>query len=274
MNYLIGDVQGCCDALERLLQRVDFSPSRDHLYLLGDLVNRGPASLATLRRLQSLQGAATCLLGNHDLHLIAVAHGVRPPGRSDTLQDLLHAPDREALLAWLRQQRLAVFEQGWLMVHAGVVPQWDLAQTLSAAAEIEAVLRSPELPDFLRVMYGDQPDRWHDDLPREERLRFSINCLTRLRFCTADGRMDFKTKDGAGEAPAGYLPWFEVPGRRTQGTPIAFGHWSTLGLLDRPDLLGLDTGCVWGGRLSAARIAGTEREIIQVDCEQAQRPGP
>jgi len=274
MNYLIGDVQGCCDALERLLQRVDFSPSRDRLYLLGDLVNRGPASLATLRRLQSLQGAATCLLGNHDLHLIAVAHGVRPPGRSDTLQDLLHAPDREALLAWLRQQRLAVFEQGWLMVHAGVVPQWDLAQTLAAAAEIEAVLRSSELPDFLRVMYGDQPDRWRDDLPREERLRFSINCLTRLRFCTADGRMDFKTKDGAGEAPAGYLPWFEVPGRRTQGTPIAFGHWSTLGLLDRPDLLGLDTGCVWGGRLSAARIADTEREIIQVDCEQAQRPGP
>ncbi|TXG98318.1 MAG: symmetrical bis(5'-nucleosyl)-tetraphosphatase [Nevskiaceae bacterium] len=273
MNYLIGDVQGCCDALERLLQRVDFSPSRDHLYLLGDLVNRGPASLATLRRLQALQGAATCLLGNHDLHLIAVAHGVRPPGRSDTLQDLLHAPDCEALLAWLRQQRLAVFEQGWLMVHAGVVPPWDLAQTLAAAAEIEAVLRSPELPDFLRVMYGDQPDRWRDDMPREERLRFSINCLTRLRFCTADGRMDFKTKDGAGEAPAGYLPWFEVPGRRTQGTPIAFGHWSTLGLLDRPDLLGLDTGCVWGGRLSAARIHGSEREIIQVDCEQAQRPG-
>jgi bis(5'-nucleosyl)-tetraphosphatase (symmetrical) len=273
MNYLIGDLQGCCDALERLLQRLDFSPSRDRLWLLGDLVNRGPASLATLRRLQGLGSAATCLLGNHDLHLLAVAHGVRPAHRSDTLQPLLQAPDRDTLLDWLRQQRLAVFEAGWLMVHAGVVPQWSRDDTLAAAAEVEAVLRGPALPDFLRAMYGNEPARWSADLAGHDRLRFTVNVLTRLRFCAADGTMDFKTKDGAGAAPAGFLPWFDVPGRRTADTPVAFGHWSTLGLLNQPMLLGLDTGCIWGGQLTAARVDGTAREIIQVDCEQAQRPG-
>jgi bis(5'-nucleosyl)-tetraphosphatase (symmetrical) len=273
MNYLIGDLQGCCDALERLLQRLDFSPSRDRLWLLGDLVNRGPASLATLRRLQGMGSAATCLLGNHDLHLLAVAHGVRPAHRSDTLQPLLQAPDRDTLLDWLRQQRLAVFEAGWLMVHAGVVPQWSRDDTLAAAAEVEAVLRGPALPDFLRAMYGNEPARWSADLAGHDRLRFTVNVLTRLRFCAADGTMDFKTKDGAAAAPAGFLPWFDVPGRRTADTPVAFGHWSTLGLLNQPMLLGLDTGCIWGGQLTAARVDGTAREIIQVDCEQAQRPG-
>jgi bis(5'-nucleosyl)-tetraphosphatase (symmetrical) len=273
MNYLIGDLQGCCDALERLLQRLDFSPSRDRLWLLGDLVNRGPASLATLRRLQGMGSAATCLLGNHDLHLLAVAHGVRPAHRSDTLQPLLQAPDRDTLLDWLRQQRLAVFEAGWLMVHAGVVPQWSRDDTLAAAAEVEAVLRGPALPDFLRAMYGNEPARWSADLAGHDRLRFTVNVLTRLRFCAADGTMDFKTKDGAAAAPAGFLPWFDVPGRRTADTPVAFGHWSTLGLLNQPMLLGLDTGCIWGGQLTAARVDGTAREIIQVDCEQAQKPG-
>lgn len=274
MNYLIGDVQGCCNALERLLERVDFSPSRDRLWLLGDLVNRGPASLATLHRLQRLGAAATCLLGNHDLHLIAAAHGIRAPSASDTLDDIFAAPDRAALLDWLRHQRLAVYEQDWLMVHAGVIPQWDRDQTLAAAAEVEAVLRAPDYVDFLKVMYGNKPERWSDDLPRDARLRFTVNTLTRMRFCSADGTLDFKTKDGAGAAPAGFMPWFDVPGRRTEQTQVAFGHWSTLGLLNRPRLLGLDTGCVWGGRLTAARIEGSEREIIQVDCEQAQRPGP
>lgn len=273
MNYLIGDVQGCCDALDRLLRAVDFSPSRDRLWLLGDLVNRGPASLATLQRVRVLGSAATCLLGNHDLHLLAVAHGVRPPHRTDTLAPLLQAPDREALLDWLRHQRLAVFAAGWLMVHAGVVPQWSRDDTLAAAAEVEAVLRGPALGDFLHAMYGNEPVRWDPDLAGTARLRFTINALTRLRFCTAQGEMDFKTKDGAGAAPEGFMPWFDVPGRRSADTRIAFGHWSTLGLLDRPTLLGLDTGCVWGGRLTAARIDGAAREIIQVDCEQAQRPG-
>ncbi|MCE4537033.1 symmetrical bis(5'-nucleosyl)-tetraphosphatase [Pelomonas sp. P7] len=273
MNYLIGDLQGCCDAFERLLARIDFSPSRDRLWLLGDLVNRGPCSLTTLRRLQGLGDAATCLLGNHDLHLLAAAHGVRHVHRGDTLDDILAAPDRPALLDWLRHQRMAVFEAGWLMVHAGVVPPWSRDDTLALAAEVEAVLRSDDLPGFLHEMYGNQPARWSPALAGTARLRFTVNVLTRLRFCTADGEMDFKTKDGAGAAPDGFMPWFEAPGRRTADTPIAFGHWSTLGLLDRPTLLGLDTGCVWGGRLTAARVDGARREIIQVDCEQAQKPG-
>ncbi len=273
MNYLIGDLQGCCDAFERLLTRIDFSPSRDRLWLLGDLVNRGPRSLATLRRLSALGDSATCLLGNHDLHLLAVAHGVRPQHRNDTLGPILQADDREPLLGWLRQQRLAVFELGWLMVHAGVVPQWTRDDTLTLAGEVQTVLRGPDLPDFLHVMYGNEPSRWHAGLTGNDRLRFTVNVLTRLRFCTADGELDFKTKDGAGAAPPGYAPWFDAPGRRTAGTPIAFGHWSTLGLLNRPDLLGLDTGCIWGGQLTAARIDGATREIIQIDCEQAQTPG-
>jgi bis(5'-nucleosyl)-tetraphosphatase (symmetrical) len=273
MDYLIGDVQGCCDALERLLQRIDFSPSRDRLWLLGDLVNRGPQSLATLRKLAALGDAATCLLGNHDLHLLAAHHGVRRPHNGDTLDDILAAPDRDTLMQWLRHQRMAVFEAGWLMVHAGVVPQWSRDDTLALAAEVEAVLRGPDLPGFLHAMYGNEPARWDDGLSGTDRLRFTVNVLTRLRFCTADGHMDFKTKDGSGAAPAGYMPWFEVPGRKTADTPIAFGHWSTLGLLNEPMLLGLDTGCVWGGQLTAARVDGAAREIVQVACEQAQKPG-
>ncbi|HEY9105954.1 MAG TPA: symmetrical bis(5'-nucleosyl)-tetraphosphatase, partial [Roseateles sp.] len=227
----------------------------------------------TLRRLQGLGDAATCLLGNHDLHLLAVAHGVRPVHRQDTLATILDAPDRGQLLDWLRHQRMAVHATGWLMVHAGVVPQWSLDDALALAAEVEAVLRSDDLQAFLHEMYGNEPARWSPTLAGTARLRFTINALTRLRFCTVDGEMDFKTKDGAGAAPAGFMPWFDVPGRRTAAVPIAFGHWSTLGLLDRPALLGLDTGCIWGGRLTAARVDGTAREIIQVDCEQAQKPG-
>ena len=275
MNYLIGDLQGCCDALERLLQTLDFSPSRDRIHCLGDLVNRGPASLRTLRLLQGLGDAAQCLLGNHDLHLLAAAHGARKPGKSDTLRDVLDAPDREALLHWLRQQRMAAETQGWLLVHAGVVPQWDRAQTLTLAAEVESLLRGPELADFLHDMYGNEPDRWHEGLQGTARLRFIVNVLTRIRFCSAQGQLEFKSKDGAGEAPPGFMPWFEVSGRRSAGQPIAFGHWSTLGLQQRHDLLALDTGCVWGGSLSAAALdaQGRVSDIIQVRCAQAQQPG-
>jgi bis(5'-nucleosyl)-tetraphosphatase (symmetrical) len=273
MNYLIGDLQGCCDALERLLAQIDFSPSRDHAYVLGDLVNRGPASLATLRRLQGLGSAATCLLGNHDLHFLAVAHGVRPAGRSDTLNELLQAPDRAGLIAWLRQQHMAVHAQGWLMVHAGVAPQWDLATTLQLAGEVEQRIQAADLVDFLRVMYGNDPARWDAGLRGDARLRFAVNVLTRIRFCSADGTLDMQSKEGSGAVPAGLYPWFEAPGRLTAGVPIAFGHWSTLGLISRPDLLSLDTGCVWGGQLTAVRLDGAARTVIQVQCEQAQRPG-
>ena len=274
MNYLIGDLQGCCDAFARLLERVDFSPSRDRLYLLGDLANRGPATLATLRRLIGLGDAATCLLGNHDLHLLAVAHGQAKPSKGDTLADVLEAADRPAIVDWLRHQRLAVHEHGWLMVHAGVVPQWDLATTLALAGEIEARLQAPDLADFLAVMYGNEPSRWDEGLTGNARLRFAVNVLTRMRFCAADGTLDLKTKDGMGPPPDGMYRWFEAPGRRTTGQPIAFGHWSTLGLMDRADLLALDTGCVWGGQLSAMRIGPTgHREgLVQIDCDQAQSP--
>jgi bis(5'-nucleosyl)-tetraphosphatase (symmetrical) len=272
MDYLVGDLQGCCDAFERLLAHIDFSPSRDRLWLLGDLVNRGPASLATLRRLQALGSAATCLLGNHDLHLLAVAAGVRPEHRSDTLRDILDAPDRDALIDWVRQRPLAAESNGWLLVHAGIVPQWDRAQTLQLAAEVHDLLRGPDLAAFLQVMYGNEPSRWDDTLQGPDRWRFVINVLTRIRFCSADGRLDFKAKEGADAAPPGCTPWFDVPGRRSADQPIAFGHWSTLGLINRPDLLALDTGCLWGGQLSAARVDSGRREILQVACEQAMAP--
>ena len=273
MVYLLGDLQGCASALERLLAEVGFSPSRDRLYVLGDLVNRGPDSLGVLRRLRDLGDAAICVLGNHDWHLLAAAAGVRPMHRNDTLDDILDAPDREAWLDWLRHRRMAVHEHGWLMLHAGVVPQWDLATTLTLAAALEQQLRDAPPRDFLAAMFGNEPLRWRDSLCGDERLRFTLNALTRIRFVAADGTLEFASKDGVGAAPAGYTPWFDAPGRRTSGTPIAFGHWSTLGLVERSDLLGLDTGCVWGGKLSAARIDGGRREIVQVDCDQAQRPG-
>jgi bis(5'-nucleosyl)-tetraphosphatase (symmetrical) len=273
MIYLIGDLQGCGDPLERLLDVVGFSPSRDTLFVLGDLVNRGPDSLGVLKRLRGLEGAANCLLGNHDLHLLAVAHGVRRPHRSDTLDAILDAPDRDDWLNWLRQQHLALHAHGWLMVHAGVLPQWDAAQTVSLAREVEAMLQGPDLAEFLPQMYGNKPARWKNSLVGADRWRCVINSLTRMRFCAADGTMEFDAKEGAGAAPEGFMPWFEVPGRRTADTPVAFGHWSTLGLINRDDLLSLDTGCVWGGQLTAVRLTDTGREVIQIPCPQAQKPG-
>ena len=271
MDYLVGDLQGCCDPLERLLQTLDFSPSRDRLFLLGDLVNRGPDSLGVLRRLRALGAAATCLLGNHDLHLLAVAHGVRQPHRSDTLGPILEAPDREHWLHWLRQQKLAVCAHGWLMVHAGVLPQWDTAQTLALAREVEAMLQGPDLATFLPQMYGNTPAQWHDGLQGVARWRCVVNALTRLRFCTADGTMEFATKEGPGAPPVGFMPWFDVPGRLTADVPVLFGHWSTLGILQRENLCSLDSGCVWGGKLSALRLS--DSYLLQVDCPQHQTPG-
>ncbi|MCC2674373.1 MAG: Bis(5-nucleosyl)-tetraphosphatase, symmetrical [Ramlibacter sp.] len=273
-HYLVGDIQGCDAPLGRLLEKIGFSPSRDTLYVLGDLVNRGPSSAAVLRRLMAYGDSAHSLLGNHDLSLLAVAHGHRAPHRNDTMDDILGAPDREAMLAWLRHRSMAIHAHGILMVHGGVLPQWTLQQTLELARELETVLRGSGLPEFLAQMWGNQPDRWEDDLAGADRLRVIVNALTRLRFCTPDGAMDLRASGGLHQAPPGLLPWFDVPGRRTAGQPIAFGHWSTLGLMQRPDLLSLDTGCVWGGCLTALRLdASGVHEVIQVACEQAQAPG-
>ena len=277
--YLIGDVQGCDAALQTLLDTIAFSPSRDTLYLLGDLVNRGSDSAGVLRRLMGYGDAARCLLGNHDLHLLATAHGARKPSRRDTLGSILHAPDRTDMLDWVRQQPLVRMHEhageNLLMVHAGVLPSWTIADTLDRAREIETVLRSDNLPEFMHAMYGNTPDHWRDDLQGVERLRAIVNTFTRLRFCTPAGAMDFESTESANDAPAGLLPWFDVPGRQTAGSLIAFGHWSTLGLLNRSDLLGIDTGCVWGGCLSAVRFGATlaDRELLLVHCEQAQVPG-
>lgn len=281
--YLIGDVQGCDSALANLLDEIAFSPSRDTLYLLGDLVNRGPNSLGVLRRLMALDGAAHCLLGNHDLHLLAIAHGVRGPGRSDTLGDVLGARDRGVVLDWLRQQSMAlqlcIRNHNILLVHAGVLPSWTTARTLTLAAEVQDVLRSPDYGNFLIAMYGDTPTQWSEALSGVERLRVIVNALTRLRFCDAQGHMEFASKEGPGRAPAGFMPWFDVPGRATAQDTVVFGHWSTLGPLARRDVVAMDTGCVWGGCLSALRldpqqVAGTlDWTLHQVQCEAAQTPG-
>ena len=279
-TYLIGDIQGCGNSFEQLLQHISFSPSRDTIYLLGDLINRGPNSAQVLRRCIELGSAAKPLLGNHDLHLLATAHGVRQPGRRDTLQDILHANDRDVLLQWIAQQPLARYltndkNQSLLMVHAGVLPQWDLPTVLTLADEVHQIIKGPDLSDFLMHMYGNTPETWNVHLTGHDRWRVIVNALTRIRFCNAEGKMDFDSSESAAAAPAGLMPWFDCPNRKTEEVTIAFGHWSTLGLLLRPNLIALDTGCVWGGCLSAMEIGSdfTERTLHQVKCPQAQQPG-
>lgn len=263
----IGDLQGCLGSLERLLAQIE---AGTRLLFVGDLVNRGPQSLEALRFVRALGDRAIALLGNHDLHLLAVDAGIRPQHRDDTLQEILDAADREELIDWLRRRPLAHFDAGALFVHAGVLPQWTVEKTLALAREVESRLRADDYRDFLATMYGNQPARWDDALTGADRLRCVINALTRLRFVAADGTMDFKVKEGAAAAPPGYVPWFEHPQRATRGTPVVFGHWSTLGLLLREDAICLDTGCVWGGRLTA--MSWPRRRIVQVDCPQAKDP--
>jgi len=264
---VIGDVQGCFASLEKLLAQVD---AGERLLFVGDIVNRGPQSLEALRFVRGLGDRAIVLLGNHDLHLLAVDAGIRPQHADDTLQDILDAPDRSELIDWLRRRPLAHFEAGALFVHAGVLPQWTVDKALSLAKEVEARLRADDYRDFLATMYGNAPARWDDSLEGADRLRCVINALTRLRFVAADGTMDFKVKEGATAAPPGYVPWFEHPQRATRGTPVVFGHWSTLGLLLRDDAICLDTGCVWGGRLTA--MSWPARRIVQVECPKAKDP--
>lgn len=272
---VVGDLQGCLDSLHALLDEAIAADAQERLIFVGDLVNRGPASLETLRFVRSLGDRAVALLGNHDLHLLAVAAGIRPLHRDDTLSPILQAPDRDDLLDWLRARPLAHEEAGALFVHAGVLPQWSVAKTLALAREVEDCLVGPDHRAFLLQMYGNTPARWDDALTGVDRLRCVINALTRLRFVAADGTMDFKVKEGAGAAPPGFVPWFDHAARLTHpsrgGLPVLFGHWSTLGFLDRPDVVCLDTGCVWGGRLTAMRWPA--RAIVQVRCPPAARPG-
>jgi bis(5'-nucleosyl)-tetraphosphatase (symmetrical) len=270
MDYLVGDVQGCCDALDRLLAEIDFSPSRDHLVLVGDLVNRGPGSLATLKRLRGLGDAATCLLGNHDLHLLAFAGGAREMRKDDTVRDVLEAPDRDELLDWLRHRKLMHAGAGYAMVHAGLLPQWSISKALALAREVETALQSNACDEFLLHLYGNRPDRWRDDLTGIARLRVITNVMTRLRICTVDGRMEFAHTGKPVDLPKGFMPWYTLPRRRSRGTPVIFGHWAALGLYTGSNVFALDTGCVWGRALSALRLS--DRQLFQHACAARARP--
>ena len=272
-RFAIGDVQGCADELRALLERLKFSADRDQLWFVGDLVNRGPQSLECLRLIRSLSDNAVVVLGNHDLHLLARAYGAElrdNPG--DTLSEVLRAPDRGSLLQWLLERPLAYQDptRGELLVHAGLVPQWTVAQTLSLSREVQAaLLADPE--QFFEHMYGDRPDQWTQQLRGTDRLRFVVNTLTRLRVCSPEGRVALKTK-GPPRAGTALLPWFEVPGRASRDTRIVFGHWSTLGYVNAHGVIGLDTGCVWGGSLTAVNLDEPIRPI-SVPCAGYQEPG-
>ena len=269
-TYAIGDIQGCYHSFQQLLERIDFNFSRDRLWLVGDIINRGSGSLQTLRWIYQHQAAVTMVLGNHDLHALAVAEGFVSPHKHDTLQSILAAPDRMELLHWLRHQPMIHAADGYLMVHAGLLPQWDVGQALALGAEVESALRDEGYRDFLVNMYGNQPAYWDEDLRGMDRLRLITNAMTRLRACTIDGHMDFRFKGELGDMPAGLMPWFELPDRRSRDTDILFGHWSAMGLQRRPHLFALDSGCLWGGQLTAMRLQ--DRQIFQVDCDPKDAP--
>lgn len=268
--HAVGDVQGCHAELVRLLDEIRFDPARDRLLLTGDLVNRGPQSLATLRLVKSLGSAATTVLGNHDLHLLAVAYGISRTKRKDTFHDVLDAPDCGELLDWLRSQPLCHREGRYTLVHAGVPPQWSVAEARSRAAEVEAVLAGEECTEFLRQMYGNEPDRWSEQCSGWDRLRYIVNVCTRMRYCAPDGRLDFRDKGPPGTQREGLLPWFEVPDRRSAGEAVVFGHWSTLGFRAGDGYFSLDTGCLWGGELTALRLDGALQRVA-VPCLNGQR---
>jgi bis(5'-nucleosyl)-tetraphosphatase (symmetrical) len=265
--YAIGDIQGCYDELRRLLDAVSFDPGEDTLWFVGDLVNRGPRSLETVRCVRALGEGAVVVLGNHDLNLLAVAAGVRKPHRGDTTQDILQAPDCDELLDWLRTRKMLHVEAGYALVHAGLLPQWTLERALELAREVESTLQGPNYVEFLREMYGNKPTAWSDELAGYDRLRVIVNAMARLRLCDAAGNMEFTHHAAPVDMPPGYMPWFDVPGRASAGTPIICGHWAALGLVLRGDLLSLDSGCVWGRQLSALRLE--DRRVYQWDCRSA-----
>jgi bis(5'-nucleosyl)-tetraphosphatase (symmetrical) len=273
-RYAIGDIQGCCDELRALLGRCNYSADRDELWFVGDLVNRGPQSLETLRFVRALGANATVVLGNHDLHLLAVAFGSKRKQKDgDTLSAVLDAPDRDQLLEWLLGRPLAVFDEprGDFLVHAGLVPEWSPRAAAKLAREVEAVLRD-DARTLFDSMYGNKPDQWSDNLRGMDRLRFVINAFTRMRYWKRDGTIDLKSKGAPGEQPDGVYPWFDVPGRKSADVRVVCGHWSTLGLKRRRDLLALDTGCVWGGSLTAVNLDAND-EPVQLPCTAHQLPG-
>lgn len=264
--YAIGDLQGSLTPLRRLLEKIDFDRAKDRLWFVGDLVNRGSESLECLRFVRELGDAAIAVLGNHDLHLLCVAEGLARIRDGDTLDSVLSAPDRPSLLAWLRTRPLLHREGEFVLVHAGLLPQWSADQAGSLAREVEQVLRGPDYRHFFATMYGNEPAAWSDDLQGADRLRVIVNAMTRMRFCTADGRMEFKYKGELADAPRGFMPWFDVPDRRSADHTLVCGHWSALGLRMTARLLCLDTGCVWGKSLTAVRLE--DREVFQVSCEE------
>lgn len=261
--YAVGDLQGCLDPLQSLLKKVAFDPASDRLWLVGDLVNRGPQSLETLRFLYSIRDSLVCVLGNHDLHLLAAGHNIERLKKADTLREILEAPDRDELLLWLRQQKLLHYdnERKVALVHAGIPPQWGLKKALTYASEVESALRDDNLfTAYLDGMYGNEPAKWDPDLKGVARLRVITNYFTRMRFCTSDGTLDLKGKEGADTAPPNYAPWFSYPQRKTKGLKIIFGHWAALeGRCEEPGIFALDTGCVWGGAMTLLNVDTGER---------------
>ncbi len=273
-TYAIGDIQGCYDEFQSLLDKIRFSAENDTLWLVGDLVNRGPRSLDTLRYIKTLDNSVVCVLGNHDLHLLATHAAVRTGKRNDTLEGILQAPDCDELLDWLRRRPILHHDPtlGYTLVHAGLLPQWDLALSQHCARELEVVLQSDDYIDFLQNMYGNEPSIWSNDLTGWERLRVITNGFTRLRYCTADGHMNLSDKSAPGQQAAGLTPWFEVANRRNAGMNIIFGHWSTLGYRQQPGIIALDSGCLWGGCLTAVRLDSQPIIRTSIDCAGFAEP--
>ena len=268
-TYAIGDIQGCYGSLQRLLERCAFDPAKDRLWLVGDLVNRGPHSLETLRLIKSLGPAAITVLGNHDLYLLMVAEGgAKFRGKDDTLQEILDAPDCDELLDWLRHQPICHTEGEYCLVHAGLLPQWTAARARELAREVEAALQGPNFRDFILNLWGSEPAGWSVKLSGWARLRVIVNAMTRMRFCTLNGIMEFKVKGKLANAPAGHIPWFDLPDRKSADAVLVTGHWSALGLKVTPNLLALDSGCLWGGHLTAVRLE--DRQVFQVDCSPTE----
>jgi bis(5'-nucleosyl)-tetraphosphatase (symmetrical) len=265
-TYAIGDVQGCFEELQQLLKSCGYRRDHDRLWFVGDLVNRGPKSLQVLRFVKQLEDKAIVVLGNHDLHLITQYEGIEQPRKDDTLSDVLEAPDAKELVAWLRGRPMMHAQGNYAMVHAGLLPGWGVQKALSLAKEVETALSSPNYREFLANMYGSKPDRWSDSLTGWDRLRVIVNAMTRMRFCTGDGTMDFKAKGTT--PPPGFSPWFEL--RNDQQT-ILCGHWSQLGLKVMERVAVLDSGCVWGGQLTAMRLE--DHALYQLPCRAYQAPG-